>query len=181
MADRNHVMAGMFDIDAIDRAADPIVQIHKTFAARRRLADISEPVAAGRPAGEKCDAVHPLPLSEMLLGEGRLLHHRRRLRKTGIPDRLRSLMRTLEAARNPDSLARQDLRHRLENMAVAGVAGDVLLTVDVAAVAAHRRVAHPPPPCRRNCRLVDIGHQENPSIMLVSYVTAPNVSSHFDV
>src|SRR6476659_7529022 len=70
MPHRNHVPAGMFGADALDRAAHAVVQIHKTFAARRRIVDRREPVAADldRPAGEERRAVEALPFAEMLFG-----------------------------------------------------------------------------------------------------------------
>src|SRR5216684_8331927 len=68
MRDRNDVLAGLFGADPLDRAAHTVVEIHETLAARRGLVDISEPVAADRPAGDKCRAVHSLPFAKMLLG-----------------------------------------------------------------------------------------------------------------
>src|SRR5271170_7488104 len=68
MRDRDDGLAGVFEVDLLDRAAHAVVEIHETLAARRRLVDRREPVAAGRPAGEKRRAVHPLPCAEMLLG-----------------------------------------------------------------------------------------------------------------
>src|SRR5579883_2032544 len=44
MTNRNYITTRVFNIDALDRAADAIVQIHKTFAARCWLADIGKPV-----------------------------------------------------------------------------------------------------------------------------------------
>src|SRR5258708_31504390 len=54
MPDRNHVPAGMFGADALDRAAHAVEEVHKTFAARRRIVDRRKPVAAdlARPAGK---------------------------------------------------------------------------------------------------------------------------------
>src|SRR5207302_1212098 len=100
----------------------------------------------------------------------------------GGPDRLRRLMGAFEIARIPHRAARQDLCHRLEHFAITGIAGDILLTVDVAAVAAHRRVAHPPPPRRDDGRFVFIGHRQGPSILFtLLYVRAHIVSSDFSV
>src|ERR1700754_1153631 len=39
MRDRDDVAAGMLRVDALDRAADAVVQVHETFAVRRRLVD----------------------------------------------------------------------------------------------------------------------------------------------
>src|SRR6266550_4126716 len=96
---------------------------------------VGKPAAADRLAGEKRGAIHALPLPEMLFGERRFLRHGGRLWKTRSPDRLRGLMRALQIACVPHRVARQDLRDRFEHFAVAGVAGDVFLSVDVAAIA----------------------------------------------
>ena len=93
-----------------------------------------------------------------------------RPRKARVPDRFRGLMRALQIARDPDRIARQDLRDRLEHLGIAGVAGDIGLAVDVAAVVAHRRMAHPPPSRDDDFRLVRIGHQKNPSILFAAVV-----------
>ena len=69
-------------------------------------------------------------------------------------------MRALQAARIPDRVARQDFRDRLEHLTVAGVAADILLAVDVAAVTAHRRVAHPPPRVATTADWSWIGHRK---------------------
>src|SRR5713226_2182045 len=108
MTDCDHVPARLLDIDQADRATDAVIEVHETFATGYGLVDVGEPVAAGRAAGEECGAVHALPLSEMLLGESRVLRHRCRLWKAGIPDRGRGLMRAHQIARIPDRAARQD-------------------------------------------------------------------------
>src|SRR4051812_33046470 len=46
MRDRDDVAAGVREVDAFDRTADAVVQIHETFPVRRRLVDRGEPVAA---------------------------------------------------------------------------------------------------------------------------------------
>src|SRR6202790_75153 len=150
MGDGDHVAAGVFDVDAFDRAAHAVVEVHETFAARRRLVDRSEPRAAARPAGEECRAVHALPFPEMLFGEIGLMRHRRGPGKSGGPDRIRGLMRAFQIARDPNRAPRQDLSDRFEHHAVAGVAAEVLLPVDAPLILANWRVAHPPPPCRYN-------------------------------
>ena len=71
--DRDHVLARLLGVDALDRAADAVIEIHETFAAGRRLVDVGEPVAADRLAGEERGAIHALPLAEMLFGEGGFL------------------------------------------------------------------------------------------------------------
>jgi len=76
MGDGDHVLAGLFGGYPFDRTARAVVEIHETFAARRRLVDIGEPVAAGRLAGKERGAVHALPLAEMLLGQRRFVLHR---------------------------------------------------------------------------------------------------------
>src|SRR5580704_12701471 len=141
MTNRNHIVARLFDRDALDRTTYAGVEVHETLAARRRLVDIGKPVAAGRAAGEERGTIHTLPLPEMLFRESRLLRHRRRLWEATLPDRVRGLMRAHQVARIPDRTARQDFRHRLEHFAITGIAGNILLAVDVAAIAAHRRVA----------------------------------------
>ncbi len=158
MPDGDHVLACVLDIDPHDRSTDAGIEIHKALATWRRLVDVGVPLTADRTAGEKRDAVHPLPLPEMLLGKGCFPRHASGLREAGSPDRFGGLMRTLEIARIPDGVARQDLGDRLEHLGVAGIALDVLLAVDVAAVAAHRRMTHPPPPRRHHFRFVWIGH-----------------------
>src|SRR6266478_773523 len=167
MRGHDHVPAGMLAIDAVDCAFDAVIDIDKTFAPWRRLIDRREPVAADRdrPAGDELRAVQALPLTEILFSKGRLLHEPGGFRKSRGPDRLGSLMRALQIACVPHSIARQDLSDRLEYHAVAGVAGDVPLAIDVAAVGAHRRMTHPPPPCGDDSWLGRIGHRENPPIV----------------
>ena len=166
-----------FDVDALDRALHAVIEIHETLAAGRGLVDIGKPVAADRPAGEERRAIHALPLAEMLFGEGRYVRHRRRLWKSGGPDRLRGLMRAHQVARIPDRVARQDFCDRLEHLAIAGIAGDILLAVDVAAVTADRRMAHPPPARCDDCRFVlDWTSQGLLQYCAVSYVRARIVS-----
>ena len=84
-------------------------------------------------------------------------------------------MRSLEMACIPDRVARQNFSDCLEHHAIAGIAADVLLPVDAAAVLAHWRVTHPPPARRNDARwngvlrnewLVRIGHRLDPSILL---------------
>src|SRR4030095_7805866 len=50
-------------------------------------------------------------------------------------------------------------RGRFEHFAVTAVAFEVLLAVDVAAIAAHRRMAYPPPTRDDDCRFSRIGHR----------------------
>src|SRR5262249_34262599 len=140
VADRDDILAGVLDIDALNRATDPVVEVHVALTARRSLIDTRIPMAAERAAGEERGAVHPLPLTKILFGETGILDQARRPWKAGGPDRFRRLMGSHQIARVPHRLARQDLCHRLEHLAVAGVAGDVFLAVDVAAVIAYRRM-----------------------------------------
>src|SRR3978361_759818 len=125
----------------------------------------------------------------MLFGQRGLLVQLRRLGKSRRPDRIRGLVRALQIAGVPDRLARQDLSDSFEHHAVTGVAADILLTVDAAAVFADRRVP-PPPPSRRDHAighrmlqdewLVGIGHSENPSIVFAPlYARADIASSDF--
>jgi hypothetical protein len=182
MCDSDDVLAGVLGHDPLDRPGGAVVEIHETFAAGRGLVDVGKPMAADRPAGDEGGAVHPLPLSEMLLGKRCFLCHRRRLRKTGRPERMRGLMRAHQIARDPDCIARQDFRHRLEYLDVGGIAGNIGLAVDIAAVAAHRRMAHPPPPRRDHLRLVFIGHRDALSFAVLSlYVRRRVASSHSQV
>ena len=88
---------------------------------------------------------HEKAFAEMLLGKCGLLRHRSRLRKSGGPDRVSGLVRAFQIARNPHAMARQDFSNRFEHHAIAGVAAEILLAVDAAAVFAHRRMPHPPP------------------------------------
>src|SRR5882724_5888704 len=165
MAHGNDVLAGLVEVDPVDRPADAVIEVHEAFAARRGFADVGKPVAADRTAGDECRAIHALPFPEILFGESRYPGHGRRPRKARGPDRVRGLVGALEIARKPDRTARQDLCDGLEHLAIAGVAVDILLAIDVAAVAAHRRVTHPPPPRRNDFRFVWIGHRRYPSIL----------------
>ena len=74
MRHRDDVLAGVLLIDPLDRAANAVVEIHEAFAARRRIVDRREPVAADldRPAGEERRAIQALPFAEMLFGEAPL-------------------------------------------------------------------------------------------------------------
>ena len=105
------------------------------------------------------------------------LHHVGRLWKAGGPDRFRGLMRAHQIARIPDRIARQDFCDRLEHFAIAGVALDILLAVDVAAVAAHRRMTHPPPPRGDDCWFAWIGHREDPFHSVCRRCTSEHTSS----
>src|SRR5260370_42372571 len=84
----------MFGVDPLDRAAHTVVEIHKTFAARRRVVDRREPVAADfdRTAGKKCRAVQSLPFAEMLFGQRRLVLQPCGFGKDRGPDRIGGLM-----------------------------------------------------------------------------------------
>src|SRR5206468_9084768 len=134
----------------------------------------------------------------ILFGEQNLMRHVRRLWKSGGPDRFRGLVRAFEIARIPHRATRQDFCDRLEHLAIAAIALDVFLAVNVAAVAAHRRVTYPPPARGDNTGLVATGHPDDlhllehdlvgkpvstfPDHALVSsYVRALAVSSGFAV
>src|SRR5687767_6408839 len=69
MSHGNHVLAGMLNRDALDRAADTVVEIHKTFAAGCCFVDRREPMRTGGTAGQKRRAIHALPFAEMLFGK----------------------------------------------------------------------------------------------------------------
>src|SRR6266852_700458 len=120
-------------------------------------------------AGSSISANQWLPI-----GRRRLARHRQRLGKSRRPDRVGGLMRPLQIARIPHRVTRQDFPDRFEYHAVAGVAAEVLLPIDAAAIFPNRRVTHPPPPCRDhgvgNRLLCDgwfgwIGHRKDPSIL----------------
>src|SRR6478752_4614782 len=145
MCNGDHVLTGVIGIDAINRALHAVEEIHEALAARRGLVDRCKPVATDRSARQKRRAIHPLPFAKMLFGESLLLRHDSRLRKTCRPDRIRGLMRALQIARIPDCITRQDFADRIEHHTVAGVATQILLPVDAAAILANRRMAHPPP------------------------------------
>jgi hypothetical protein len=147
MGGDDDVAAAMPGVDALDRRAHPLEQIDEALAARRPLLGRSEPVTADvrGAAGEEFGAVAPLPFAEILLREGALLMQRIGRSQAGGPDRLGGLMGALEVARIPHRVLRQDARDRGEHHLVAAVAVEVLLAVDMAAVLAHGRVAHPPP------------------------------------
>src|ERR1019366_47762 len=95
MRNGDHVPAGVFGIEPLDRAANAVVEIHETLAARRRIVDRREPVAADfdRPAGEEISAIESLPFAEMLVGKRGLVLHAGWLRKSRGPDRVGGLMR----------------------------------------------------------------------------------------
>ena len=82
-----------------------------------------------------------------------------------------------EVARIPDRAAWQDLRHGFEHLASAGVAGDVRLAVDVAAVIAHRCMAHPPPSRRDDLGFVRIRHRDALSFSVLSLYVRHNAAS----
>src|ERR1700751_5813599 len=96
VTDGDDILAGFAAGDFLDRAGRTIVEIHKTLATGRGLADVGEPMAAGRAARDKRRAIHPLPSPEMLLGERGDLRHHRGLWKTRLPDRFRGLVGTLQ-------------------------------------------------------------------------------------
>src|SRR5262249_21344371 len=115
-------------------------------------------------------------------------HHVHGLRKSGGPDRFGGLVGALQIARVPHRVARQDLCNRLEHFTIAAIAFEVLLAVDVAAVAAYRRMTYPPTTRYHHLGLVVIGHRQNPlhqcrpaSEPVSSYARAHLVSSGFDV
>ena len=173
--DGDDVPARMFRVDALDGAACAVIEVHETLAAGRGFVDLSKPVAADRTAGEERRAIQALPLTEMLLGERVDVRHVGRFGKTRGPDRVRSLMRALQIACIPDRVARQDFSDRLEHDTIAGVAAQILLTVDTAVIFADRRMANPPPSRRNHPRPVWIGHHQSPSIL---FVVAVRQSTH---
>ena len=69
------VPAGLFGVDALDRAADAVIEIHETLAAGRGLVDRGKPVAAGGRLARKRGAIHALPFAEMLLGKRCFVRH----------------------------------------------------------------------------------------------------------
>ena len=69
MRDGDDVPARLLGIDALDGAAEAVLEVHDTLAAGRGFVDLSKPVAADRTAGEERRAIQALPLTEMLLGE----------------------------------------------------------------------------------------------------------------
>ena len=176
MGNDDHVLARLLVVDALDRAANAVIEIHETLAAGRGFVDRREPVAADRPARQKRRAIHALPFAEMLFGKGVHVRHLSRLGKSGGPDRVRGLMRALQIACIPDRVARQDFSDRVEHHAIAGVAAQILLPVDAAAILANRRMPYPPP-ARRDLlrRFVWIGHRQNPSIL---FAVAVRQSTH---
>src|SRR5882757_6084869 len=115
----------MFEIETVDRATGAVIEIHKTLAAGCGLVDPGKPMAADGAAGQECGAIHSLPLPEMLFGKGCFVRHGCRSWKSGGPDRFCRLMRPHQAARDPHRLARQYLCDRLEDLAIAGIAGDI--------------------------------------------------------
>ena len=144
------ILAGVRSVDALDTGHRPVRQIVEALAARRALMRGGEPVAGNRrrARSEERRTIHALPLAEILFGECLVLMHLVGLRQTRRPDRGSSLMRALQIAGKPDSIPRQEFRYTREHDAVAAIAADIGLAVDIAAVLAHRRVPHPPPACR---------------------------------
>ena len=151
---RDHVPARLLGVDALDRAADAVIEIHETLAAGRGFVDRRQ-TSGCRPAGwrgtprDSCPAIRRDAARRRRFSCGIACG----LGKSGGPDRVRGLMRALQIACIPDRVARQDFADRLEHHAIAGVAAEILLPVDAAAVLAHRRMAHPPP-ARRDHRSV---------------------------
>src|SRR4030095_15508602 len=96
MRDDDDIPAPLLGVDALDGAACAVIEIPETLAAGRGFVDLSQPVAADRPAGEECRAVQALPLAEMLFGERVHVRHVRRLGKAGGPDRACGLMRAFQ-------------------------------------------------------------------------------------
>src|SRR6478672_10119972 len=127
-------MTSLPAVDALDGAANAVIEVHETLAAGRGFVEVSKPVAADRPARQERRAIEALPLTEMLLGERVDMRHVRRLGKARGPDRVCGLMRALQITCIPDGAARQNLSDRLEHDTVAGVAAEVLLPVDAAVI-----------------------------------------------
>jgi hypothetical protein len=75
MRDDDDVPARLLGIDALDRTACAVLEVHETLAAGRGFVDPSKPVAADRQARVKCRAIHALQLTEMLLGERADVRH----------------------------------------------------------------------------------------------------------
>src|SRR6516164_5462626 len=177
-----HIFARVFQTVAFDCASGAPIEVHETLAAGCRFVDIGEPVAADWSRSEKCGAVHSLPFAEILFGESGLLRHRNRPWKARCPNRFRGLMRAPQIARDPDRVARQNLCHRKKHLAIRSVAGDIGLAVNVAAVAAHRCMTHPPPSRRDDVWFVLAGHLDAlPFCMLSLYVRPNAVSRDFGV
>src|SRR6202011_4602154 len=83
--------------------------------------------------------------------------------------------RAFQIARKPGSVAGKNLADCVKHHAIAGIATDVGLPVDAAAILAHRRMTDPPPAGRHHARgnrmlrdkggLGRIGHRYNPPIL----------------
>src|SRR5215207_4940551 len=71
----DHIPARLLGVDARDRAASAVIEVHETLAAGRRFIDGRKPVAADRQARVKCRAIHALQLAKMLLGERVHMRH----------------------------------------------------------------------------------------------------------
>src|SRR3954451_25436162 len=65
VCDDDDVPARLLGVDALDRAAGAVIEIHKALAAGCRFVNRGKPVAAGRTAGQEGAAVHALPFAEM--------------------------------------------------------------------------------------------------------------------
>ena len=89
---------------------------------------------------------HALPVAEMLLrqraGDDRRRHGRRDARRE---DGGRGLMRALEVRHQPHGIVRQQAGEMLELGLVGAVGFDIVLAIDAAIDADHRRMAHQPP------------------------------------
>ena len=75
MRDGDDVPARLLGVDALDGAADAVIEVHETLAAGRGFVDTRKPVAADRQARVKCRAIHALQLAEMLFGERVHMRH----------------------------------------------------------------------------------------------------------
>jgi hypothetical protein len=69
MRHHDHIPARLLGVDALDGAANAVIEVHKTLAAGRGFVDSSKPVPAYRQARVKCRTIDALQLAKMLLGE----------------------------------------------------------------------------------------------------------------
>ena len=177
----------MLDRDARDRAADTVIEVHETFATGRRLVDRREPMRTGGAARQNaarfmpCHSPRCCSAKSFTCGMSAGLEIRR-------PRSHRRSDAWFQRACIPDSVARQYFSDRVEHHTIAGVAAQILLPINAAAVLADRRM---PTHHQRVVTTPALGAATDLSVLDIAealqycslslYVRARIASSHFAV
>jgi len=150
---RDDVAPGVCGVEPIDFGPYALDEIAETLPTGRALIGRGKPqrLRADLAFGKKGLALEPLPIAQMLLGQGgeRLGHD------TVVPalacaqDRRGRLLGARQMARHPYRIAGQFARQEAEDLNVAAIAIEVALAID-AALVRHRSVPDPPPARRRD-------------------------------